>query len=116
MRVVTDEHVPRVFVTTLRSNGHEVDHATSVLGEGTNDAELLRSAAECEAVLVTHDKKDFAGPTGASVEHAEIVVYTDANWLRDHPTDAVQTLERATSHYPRAELRNEVVWLDEWRG
>lgn len=112
---VTDEHVPSVFVTTLRSKGHDVHRAKDELGEGTDDCDLLRYCAEHDAVLVTHDKKDFAGATEAAIDHEGIVIYTDANFLRDRPEEAVRTLERAVDHYPRAERRNGILWLDQWR-
>jgi len=41
MRFLTDEHVPRVFISTLRSNGHDVRRANDVFGEGTDDERLL---------------------------------------------------------------------------
>ncbi|WP_255151846.1 DUF5615 family PIN-like protein [Halorarius halobius] len=116
MGFLTDEHVPRVFVTALRSNGHEVARAKELFGEATSDQQLLHTAAERNHLLVTHDKKDFAGATGEAVDHAGIVVYTDANWLRDEPEHAVRTLERVLAHYPLDELSNELVWLDQWRG
>jgi predicted nuclease of predicted toxin-antitoxin system len=112
---LTGEHVPRVFVTTLRSNGHDVVRATDEFGESTDDEQLLRYSGEHGRVLVTHDKKDFANGLGEAVEHAGIVVYTDANVLRDDPERAVRTLERVLAHYPAAELANELVWLDQWR-
>lgn len=40
----TDEHVPSVFVTTLRSSGYEVVRANDVFGEATNDRELSNTA------------------------------------------------------------------------
>lgn len=113
--LLTDEHVPRVFVTTLRSNGHEVLEATDVFGEGTDDERLLRHCGENGYLLVTHDKKDFADGLSDAVDHAGIVVFTDPNYLRDEPEAAVLTLERALAHYPRAELANELLWLDQWR-
>lgn len=42
----TDEHVPSVFVTTLRSNGYEVVIANDVFGEETDDRRLLAYGAE----------------------------------------------------------------------
>ena len=115
MSFLTDEHVPSVFVTTLRSNGHEVERANEVFGESTDDEKLLRYCGEHGHVLITHDKKDFAGELPRAIEHGGIVVYTDANYLRDDPEGAVGTLERVFTHYPVEELRNEIVWLDEWR-
>lgn len=114
MGFLTDEHVPRVFVTALRSNGYTVVRAKDVFGEATDDERLLRAAADDGHLLVTHDKKDFAGTVGDSVDHAGVVVYTDANWLRDEPEQAVRTLDTVLTHYPVEELANEVVWLDQW--
>jgi predicted nuclease of predicted toxin-antitoxin system len=113
--IVTDEHVPSVFVTTLRSNGHDVHRATDVFGEETDDERLLRYCGENGCLLVTHDKKDFADGLAESVEHAGVVLYTDANYLRDDPDGAVRTFERVLAQYPPDELRNELVWLDQWR-
>jgi len=42
----TDEHVPSVFVTTLRSNGYDVVRANDIFGEGTEDRELLTYCGE----------------------------------------------------------------------
>lgn len=115
MSVLTDEHVPSVFVTTLRSNGFEVRRATDVFEEETDDERLLRHCGENGRLLVTHDKKDFANGLANTIEHAGVIVYTDTNYLRDDPGGAVRTFERVLSHYPPAELRNELVWLDQWR-
>ena len=114
MSLLTDEHVPRVFINTLRSNGHEVVEARDTFGEATDDERLLRYAGENGHIIITHDKKDFARLT-ETVDHAGLVVYTDPNYLRDDPEGAVRTLERVFSHYPPAELTNELVWLDQWR-
>lgn len=115
MQLLTDEHVPRVFVTTLRSNGYEVREAKAALGAATNDEQLLRYCGENDYLLVTHDKKDFAGDLRKRVDHAGIVVYTDGNYLRDDPEAAVRTLERVFAVYPPVELANTSVWLDQWR-
>lgn len=72
-----DEHVPSVFVTTLRSNGYPVVRADEILGESTEDERLLEHCATEEYVLLTHDKKDFGGEVGAAVSHAGVVVYTN---------------------------------------
>jgi predicted nuclease of predicted toxin-antitoxin system len=114
MAILTDEHVPRVVITTLRSNGHEVVKANTVFGEATNDAQLLRYCREHEHVLLTHDR-DFAGDLSETIEHAGIVVYSDVNFLRDCPEDAVRALERVFRYYPPEELHDEVVWLDQWQ-
>ncbi|MDZ7746570.1 MAG: DUF5615 family PIN-like protein [Halobacteriales archaeon] len=115
MNVVTDEHVPRVFVSTLRLNGYIVHRANDLLGEATDDDALLQRATEEDAVLVTHDVKDFGGPTAETINHAGIIVYTDANWIRDSPAAAVSALDRVREQYTRKALRDEIVWLDQWR-
>jgi predicted nuclease of predicted toxin-antitoxin system len=112
--ILTDEHVPRVFITTLRSSDHEVLEARTVFGEATDDEQLLSYCGANDHILLTHDKKDFTR-LSETVTHAGIVVYTDPNYLRDAPESAVRTLERVFSHYPPAELTNELVWLDQWR-
>lgn len=66
-------------------------------------------------MLITHDKKDFSGNVAETIDHQGIVIYTDANFLRDEPETAVRTLEHVLDHVPSAELANEIVWLDEWR-
>lgn len=111
----TDEHVPSVFVTTLRSNGYEVVRAVDALGGGTDDRRLLQYCGDAGHVLVTHDKKDFGGSVGDAVAHAGILIYTDPVFLRREPGSAVRTLERILDQYPPEELRGERVWLDQWR-
>ena len=115
MTFLADEHVPRVFVTTLCSNGHDVLEAEATVGASTADKRLLDYCAENGYILLTHDKKDFAGGLQETVTHAGIIVYTDGNYLRDDPEAAVRTLERVLAAYPPDELADALVWLDEWR-
>lgn len=111
---LTDEHVPRVFVTALRSSGHEVLRANDEFGEGTEDQALLQFCAEAGRLLITNDKKDFAGKLAASIHHSGIIVYTDPNLPRDDPETTVRAIERVLSHYSVEDLANEIVWLDQW--
>jgi predicted nuclease of predicted toxin-antitoxin system len=115
VRLLADEHVPSVFVMTLRSNGYEVSEVRDAPGEGTDDRRLLQYCGENGYVLVTHDKKDFAGDLADAVDHAGVIVYTDANAVRDDPEGAVGALDRVLAHYPAEGLANELVWLDRWR-
>lgn len=85
-----------------------------MFGEATDDETLLRYCGTNAHLLVTNDR-DFTGRLCRTVDHAGIVVYTDANYPRDEPEDAVQTLESVFAQYPPEELRNELVWLDHWR-
>jgi hypothetical protein len=112
---LTDEHVPSVFVTTLRSSGYEVQTTTAVLGAGTDDQQLLEYCAQHDHLLITHDKKDFSGDLGDSIDHSGVIIYTDSRFLRTDPEEAVRTLERILDNYPRSELAGERVWLDQWR-
>jgi hypothetical protein len=112
---LTDEHVPRVFVTLLRSSGYPTVRATDEFGEGTNDRKLLAYCAEQGHVFITHDKKDFTGEVGDTVDHAGIIIYTAPVFLRDSPADAVQLIKRVLAFYTLEELAGERVWLDQWR-
>ena len=115
MAFLTDEHVPSVFATTLRSHSYTVCRAKDVFGERTRDEELLRYCATEEVVFVTHDKKDFVGEIGQKNPHNGIVICTDANYLRGRSEHAVGTLERILSYYPLDELAGDLVWLGQWR-
>ena len=55
----TDEHVPSVFSTTLRSSGYAVIRANDEFGEETNDRELLEYCVNKDHIYITNDKKDF---------------------------------------------------------
>ena len=112
---LVDEHVPSVFVTTLRSNGYPVVKATQVLGHAASDERILEYCAAEGHLLVTHDKKDFGGTVGQTIDHPGIVIYTDPVSLRNDPEAAVRTLERVLEAYPPDELRNERIWLGQWR-
>ena len=112
---LTDEHVPRVFISTLRSNDYSVQRAKDVLDPGTPDVHLLEYAAQHDLVLITHDKKDFGGDLGDTIEHAGLIIYTDPVFLRDAPATAVHTLDRVLKYYTADELAGSRVWLDQWR-
>jgi len=114
-RFLTDEHVPRVFVTGLRSNGYEVVRANDAFGEATDDEALLRYCADKDLRRVTNDKKDFSGAIGDRVDHSGVSIYTNPLFLRDDPEAAIQALDRVLAHYPPEELAGETVWLDQWR-
>ena len=99
--ICTDEHVPSVFVTTLRSNEYDVVRAADAFGEGTDDRQLLEYCGEQDRLLITHDKKDFSR-IGEEIAHAGIVIYTDPVFLRRDPETAVRTLDRILAYYRKA--------------
>jgi len=110
----TDEHVPSVFITTLRSSGYDVQKATTIFGEGTDDRRLLEHCGKDKQILITNDKKDFSGSVGDTVDHAGIMIYTNPVLLRDAPDRVVRTIERVLAQYPLPELANEQIWIDQW--
>ena len=112
---LTDEHVPSVFVTTLRSNGYVVEKAIDACSEGTADEALLQYASDTGHLLITHDKKDFSGTLGSRVAHPGIVIYTDPVFLRDSPEAGVRVLDHIFELYPPEKLDGERLWLDQWR-
>jgi len=57
VRLLADENVPRASIRKLRSAGHEVLAVAEELS-GLPDADVLRVAAEREALLITFDS-DF---------------------------------------------------------
>lgn len=70
----TDEHVPSVFITTLRSSGYTVVRANDEFGEETNDQELLEYCANKDHIYITNDKKDFTRRFSEQVDHAGIII------------------------------------------
>ena len=111
-----DEHVPSVFVTRLRSHGYSVVEANAIFGEGTDDEELLAHCADEGHDFITNDKKDFSSRLADEIDHAGIVIYTAPRFLRDHSERTVELIEYVFEFYSPAELEDERVWLDQWRG
>lgn len=112
---LTDEHVPSVFVTSLRSNGYPVRKATEEFGEGTIDRKLLEYCAENDHILITNDKKDFTRRFSDTHDHAGIIIYTEPVFLRDSPEDAVSLIEKILETYSSEEIAGERIWLEQWR-
>lgn len=104
---LVDEHVPSVFVTSLRSNGYPVRKATEEFGEGTIDRELLEYCAKSDHILITNDKKDFTRGFSDTLDHAGIIIYTDPVFLRDSPEDAVVLIDRILETVSLEEIAGE---------
>lgn len=90
----TDEHVPRIFVATLKSYEYRVIKAIDKFGEETKDKEILRYCGENELIFITNDKKDFSGEISEKIDHNGIIIYTNPNYLKNNPEDVVETIER----------------------
>lgn len=109
-----DEHVPSVLITTLRSNGYETVRAADVVGQGTDDDQLLAYCGSEDHILLTNDKKDFSTGFEGEIEHAGILIYTDDLRLRRRPGSVVRAIESVLEQYLPDELRENSVWLDQW--
>jgi predicted nuclease of predicted toxin-antitoxin system len=113
VRLLLDEHVPRVLSTTLESNGYRVERVDEALGEGTPDEEVLTWCAENDRPLVTNDRKDFSA-LGTERTHPGVLIYTGQLWAREHPSEVVRVIDEVISAYSENGIRNQVVWLDQW--
>lgn len=112
LSLLADEHVPRVFVGVLRSNGFDVTTAQDRYGQESVDESMLDDCAEEGRVVVTNDR-DFVRLADER-DHAGIVLYTDWQFLLDNPVAAAEGLVAIDRHYTTDELRNAVEWLDNW--
>jgi predicted nuclease of predicted toxin-antitoxin system len=110
LRFLADEHVPRVFVNALRSSGFEIRVAHERYGQGTDDRSILSRGTDEGFVVLTNDR-DFARLADEN-KHTGIVLYTDVDFLRISPREAVEAVVRIDRHYQRSELHDTVEWLD----
>lgn len=109
LSILADEAVERVVVTALRSNGYDVAIADERYGEGTIDEDILEDAAEHGEAVLTHDR-DFVA-LAASHDHAGVLTITSQS---PNPGAVVQAIDRLMTVFTRAELENELVWVEEW--
>lgn len=109
LQLLTDEHVPSVAVTALRSEGFSVATARERFGERTVDPDLLHLTGDLERTLLTNDR-DFVRLHG-EFEHAGIVMYTTQSL---GPEAFVRGLTRMDAHLDPADLRNDLQWLERW--
>jgi predicted nuclease of predicted toxin-antitoxin system len=109
LRVLTDEHVPSVAVTALRSEGFSVTTARERFGEQTVDPDLLVATEELDRTILTNDR-DFVR-IHEDVEHAGIVIYTTQSL---GPDQFVRGLSRIDMYMDSEDLRGSVQWLEQW--
>lgn len=105
----TDENVPRVFATTLRSSGFHVETAHEQYGENTLDPDLLAECAADELVLVTNDR-DFV-EYAEQMDHAGIIIYTNQALS---PGVFVRGVTRIDRQFSPEEMQDNVEWLEQW--
>ena len=108
---LSDEHVPTVVVTTLRSNGYTVVPVKDRFEEGTSDQRLLEHATDDGLVVFTNDR-DFVRH-GHEMDHAGIVIYTTQEL---QPGSVLLGIERIDGHFSPETMRNNIEWLEDWFG
>jgi len=111
-RILADEHVPRVFVTVLESNGFEVETVQDRFGQRTNDRQILERCAAADLVVLTNDR-DFL-ELGQRVDHSGVILYSDLSILLDDPLAAARAITAIDRAYSTESLRNRIEWLDGW--
>lgn len=105
----TDENVPRVFATTLRSSGFHVETAHERHGENTFDPDLLTECATDELVLVANDR-DFV-EYADQMDHAGITIYTNQALS---PGAFIRGVTRIDRQFSPEEMQDNVEWLEQW--
>lgn len=111
-RLLADEHVPRIFVTVLKSNGFEIETVQERFGQRTDDAQILEFCSRADRVVLTNDR-DFLKLAGA-VDHAGVILYSDWSVLLDNPQAATKAIGDIARAYPDGDLSNRVEWLEGW--
>jgi hypothetical protein len=109
---LADEHVPRVFLTTLRSSGYAVELAQDRYGQHSVDETIVEDCRDDGLVALTNDR-DFVR-LGTRRDHAGIVMYTDRNRLLDAPLEAVKAIDRTNRYYSPDTIANNIEWLENW--
>lgn len=108
LSLLADEHVDSTYVTALRSASYDIATVGADYPAGRSDAAHLDAAADEGRVLLTNDR-DFV-VLGERREHAGIVMFDQGTDVRG----LVRGIERIERYVSVEELRNHVVWLDEW--
>lgn len=106
---LADEHVKRVFITELRANSYDVVWVDADYEQGVSDSEHLERSQDSGRIILTNDS-DFAR-LHDDFDHAGIVLYYDQNMS---VTEFIQGIKRIERFVPEDELRDTIVWLDDW--
>jgi len=110
LALLADEHVPRVFVATLRSSGYTIERAQDRYGQRSVDETILDDCRDDGLVVLTNDR-DFVR-IGKERDHAGIVMYTDRNRSLDAPLEAVGAVDRIDRHYSPDAISENMEWLE----
>jgi len=104
MRLLADENVRSAHVSALESAGHDVVRVEDLLEKGVPDTSVRAAGRANDRVILTYDRKDFAGTT----DHAGVLV-ADETMLPRAVRRAVDRIERS---YP--DLDAVVDFLSDW--
>jgi len=115
IRLLVDEDVRPLLARTLRLRGYDAEHVIDLDRAGLSDPEQLAFATKQGRAILTHNIRDF--------------VFLDRDYrekAREHPgilvCDQVPFREllrrtlRCLDQRSDAEVRNQIVWLQEFKG
>ena len=107
MRFKTDENVPSIVVSRLRSDGHEVASVQDEGLDGIDDATLAIVCLAESRVLLTHDLGIADVRRFPPASHAGLVVLKPA---RQGPVHSARILELIRERLRTADLRGQL-WI-----
>lgn len=104
MRLLADENVRSAHVSALESAGHDVLRVEDLLEKGAPDTRVRAAGNAEDRVILTYDRKDFAGTT----DHAGVLVADE----RMPPRAVRRAVDRIEGSYP--DLDGVVDFLSDW--
>ena len=104
MRLLADENCRPAHVSALDSAGHDVKRVGDLLQKGASDGAVLAAGRDTGRIVVTYDRKDFAGVT----DHVGVFIADEGM----APRDVRRAVERVDRAYPS--LDNVVEFLADW--
>ncbi|GIX48024.1 MAG: hypothetical protein KatS3mg131_2235 [Candidatus Tectimicrobiota bacterium] len=112
--LLLDEDVRVVLAAILRQRGYDVVHVLEVNRTGKSDSEQLAYAVRQRRAILTHNIRDYLlldrGYQVQGKEHHGILV-SDQVPLRE----LLRRTLRCLSRYTAEELRNQVIWLQDFK-
>ncbi len=109
MKVCLDENVPDHVKIRLEAEGHNVEFARDIAGQGTLDKELLKLCAQEQRVLLTNDR-DF-DRLHEVLHHEGILRYSLNQQTNEGWNKIVKGIALIDE---RLKMRNELQWPKQW--
>ncbi len=109
MKVCLDENVPDHVKVRLEAEGHDVEFARDVAGQGAADKELLKVCAQEQRVLLTNDR-DF-DRLDEVLHHEGILRYSLNQQTKEGWNKIVKGIGLVDEHL---DMRNELQWPKQW--